>query len=209
MIGIIDYDRGNLRSVEKALHKLGYPAKVLEAPSELEECQGIILPGVGAFADAMAALEEKGWIQPLLSYAQSGRPFLGICLGMQVLFEIGEEHGEHKGLGLLPGRVVKFPQGRKIPHMGWNTLHQKKPCQLLEGIPEGAYFYFVHSYYALSDAQEILVGMSDYGVSFPALVGRDNIWGAQFHPEKSSPWGLKMLENFGRWVTESANISGY
>ncbi|AGA68750.1 imidazole glycerol phosphate synthase subunit hisH [Desulfitobacterium dichloroeliminans LMG P-21439] len=208
MIGIIDYDRGNLRSVEKALLKLGYSARILESPSELTEMKGIILPGVGAFADAMTALKEKGWVQPLLRYAQSGKPFLGICLGMQVLFEVGEEHGEHQGLGLLPGRVVKFPVGRKIPHMGWNTLHQEKPCFLLEGIPEEAFFYFVHSYYALTADQDCIVGTSDYGVRFPALVGRDNIWGAQFHPEKSSPWGLKLLENFGRWVYEDADLSG-
>lgn len=207
MIGIVDYGRGNLRSVEKALQKLGYSARILEKPEELDQVKGIILPGVGAFADAMAALEEQGWIQPLLQYAQSGRPFLGICLGMQVLFEVGEEHGVHKGLSLLPGRVVKFPMGRKVPHMGWNTLTQEKPCFLLEGIPDEAYFYFVHSYYALTEDEEILVGRSDYGVRFPALVGRDNIWGAQFHPEKSSPWGLKLLENFGRWVSEDAGIS--
>jgi glutamine amidotransferase len=208
MIGIIDYGRGNLRSVEKALIRLGYPARVLEKPEEMDTVQGIILPGVGAFADAMMALEEKGWILPILQYAKSGRPFLGICLGMQVLFEIGEEHGEHKGLGLLPGRVVKFPVGRKVPHMGWNTVTHQKPCFLMEGIPDEAYFYFVHSYYASVEDEHVLVGMSDYGVRFPALVGRDNIWGAQFHPEKSSPWGLKLLENFGKWVSEDAGISG-
>lgn len=208
MIGIIDYGRGNLRSVEKALIQLGYPARILEKPEQMADVQGIILPGVGAFADAMAALEEEGWIQPLLHYADSGRPFLGICLGMQVLFEVGEEHGEHKGLGLLPGRVVKFPAGRKVPHMGWNTVRQEKPCFLMQGIPDEAYFYFVHSYYAQASEEQILVGMSDYGVPFPALVGRDNVWGAQFHPEKSSPWGLKLLENFGKWVSENAGISG-
>lgn len=208
MIGIVDYGRGNLRSVEKALQKLGYSAQILEKPEELEGANGIILPGVGAFADAMIALEEKGWVQPLLHYAQSGRPFLGICLGMQVLFEVGEEHGVHQGLGLLPGRVVKFPVGRKIPHMGWNTLIQEKPCFLLEGVPDEAYFYFVHSYYALTEDEKILVGMSDYGLRFPALVGQANIWGAQFHPEKSSPWGLKLLENFGKWVNGDADISG-
>lgn len=208
MIGIIDYGRGNLRSVEKAFLRLGYSARILEKPDELESVQGIILPGVGAFADAMSALEERGWIRPLLRYAESGRPFLGICLGMQVLFEVGEEHGEHNGLGLLPGRVVRFPAGRKIPHMGWNTVTQEKTCFLMEGIPDEAYFYFVHSYYALSEDEQIFIGMSDYGLRFPALVGRDNIWGAQFHPEKSSPWGLKLLENFGKWVSEDAGISG-
>jgi len=209
MIGIIDYGRGNLRSVEKALEKLGYQAKVLEKAEELPLADGLILPGVGAFADAMKALRERGWLEPLKDFARSGKPFLGICLGMQVLFEIGEEHGEHQGLGLLPGRVVKFPPGRKIPHMGWNILKQVKPCPLFTGIPDEAFFYFVHSYHVSSEEEEILVGLSDYGLIFPAVAGRDNVWGVQFHPEKSSPWGLKLLNNFGKWVREYANISGH
>lgn len=209
MIGIIDYGRGNLRSVEKALAKIGIEAKILENPGELSQVQGVILPGVGAFADAMAALRHKGWVDPLLEYARSGKPFLGICLGMQVLFAVGEEHGEHQGLGLLPGRVVKFPPGRKVPHMGWNNLIQVKPHFLLEGIPDRSFFYFVHSYYALPGHDDVIIGTSEYGVNFPALVGEGNVWGAQFHPEKSSPWGLKLLENFGKWVKENAHLSGY
>jgi imidazole glycerol-phosphate synthase subunit HisH len=147
------------------------------------------------------------WIDPILQFARSGRPFLGICLGMQVLFEVGEEHGEHAGLGLLEGRVVKFPPGGKIPHMGWNTVSLTRNSRLLEGIPNESYFYFVHSFYAAPrDVQDILA-TSDYGVVFPAVVGKDNVWGAQFHPEKSSPWGLQLLTNFGKLVNEYAALS--
>lgn len=208
LIGIVDYGRGNLRSVEKALAKVGHEGRIMENPEQLREAEGVILPGVGAFADAMAGLKQGEWIEPLLAFARSGRPFLGICLGMQVLFEVGEEHGEHAGLGLLPGRVVKFPAGRKIPHMGWNQVRWERENILHQGIPDEAYFYFVHSYYATPSNPEVIIGSSDYGVRFPALVGRDNIWGAQFHPEKSSPWGLTLLENFGKQVKASADLSG-
>lgn len=208
MIGIVDYGRGNLRSVEKGLAKVGFEAEVLEGPEGLNGIQGLILPGVGAFADAMAALRQGGWLEPLSDFARSGKPFLGICLGMQVLFEIGEEHGEHPGLGLLSGRVVKFPTGRKIPHMGWNTVHWRAEDPLTVGIPQEAWFYFVHSFYALATDQAVVLGESEYGVRFPAVVGRGNVWGAQFHPEKSGTWGLRLLENFGRLVQEHAHISG-
>lgn len=200
MIGIIDYGRGNLRSVEKALEKLGYEAEILTSPEQLAEADGVILPGVGAFADAMDALNKGGWIPSMKAYVQSGKPFLGICLGMQLLFEIGEEHGEHAGLGFLNGSVVKFPPGLKIPHMGWNTLKIVLPNRICENIPDNSYFYFVHSYYAQPADPGCIAGTSDYGLEFPALVGKDNVWGAQFHPEKSSPWGLVMLDNFGKWV---------
>ncbi len=208
-IGIVDYGRGNLRSVEKGLAKAGFKASVLVSPEEMRGMQGLILPGVGAFADAMAALRQGDWVEPLLEFAHSGKPFLGICLGMQVLFEIGEEHGEHRGLGLLPGRVVKFLPGRKIPHMGWNTVHWKKTDPLTEGVPQETWFYFVHSYYALSKDEGVVLGTSEYGVRFPALVGQGNVWGSQFHPEKSGTWGLKLLENFGRLVQEHADLSGH
>lgn len=208
MIGIIDYGRGNLRSVEKALLKVGFAATVLHSPAQVAEMDGLVLPGVGAFGDAMDSLRGDGWILPIQQFTASGRPFLGICLGMQVLFEIGEEHGRHAGLGLLAGRVVKFPSGRKIPHMGWNNLDFRQSSPLFEGIPDHAYFYFVHSYYALpGEEREILAG-SDYGLAFPAVVGRDNVWGTQFHPEKSSPWGLKLLSNFGKLVKEYVALSG-
>jgi imidazole glycerol-phosphate synthase subunit HisH len=207
VIGIVDYGRGNLRSVEKALEKVGFEAKIMATPQDLTTVDGVILPGVGAFADAMEALKRGEWIDPILQFARSGRPFLGICLGMQVLFEVGEEHGEHAGLGLLEGRVVKFPPGGKIPHMGWNTVSLTRNSRLLEGIPNESYFYFVHSFYAAPrDVQDILA-TSDYGVVFPAVVGKDNVWGAQFHPEKSSPWGLQLLTNFGKLVNEYAALS--
>lgn len=209
MIGIVDYGRGNLRSVEKAIEKVGFQATIMTSPGELSKVDGVILPGVGAFADAMEALKSGGWTEPMLQFARSGKPFLGICLGMQVLFEIGEEHGEHAGLGLLGGRVVKFPPGRKIPHMGWNSLSLVRTSRLLEGIPDEAYFYFVHSYYALPSEQEAIAATSDYGVVFPAVVGKDNVWGAQFHPEKSSPWGLQLLTNFGKWVKDCAAVSSH
>ena len=202
MIGIIDYGRGNLRSVEKACEKLGFAVKILEHPEQISTVKGLILPGVGAFADAMEGLRQGGWIEDVQNFARSGAPFLGICLGMQLLFEIGEEYGEHQGLGILPGRVVKFPVGRKIPHMGWNTLRQAKEDPILAGIPDQSYFYFVHSYYAVPECREDVIGTTDYGVSFPALVGRGKVWGAQFHPEKSSPWGLVLLQNFGKMVNE-------
>ncbi|WP_407313041.1 imidazole glycerol phosphate synthase subunit HisH [Desulfosporosinus sp. SB140] len=207
MIGIVDYGRGNLRSVEKALEKVGFEAKIMTDPQDLATIDGVILPGVGAFADAMEALKRGKWIDSIIQFAGSGRPFLGICLGMQVLFEVGEEHGEHAGLGLLAGRVVKFPPGGKIPHMGWNSMSLIQPSRLLEGIPNESYFYFVHSFYALPKDQGDIIGTSDYGVVFPAIVGKDNVWGAQFHPEKSSPWGLQILSNFGKLVNEYAALS--
>lgn len=207
MIGIVDYGRGNLRSVEKALEKVGFEAKIMTTPQDLATVDGVILPGVGAFADAMEALKRGEWIDPIIQFARSGRPFLGICLGMQVLFEVGEEHGEHAGLGLLAGRVVKFPPGGKIPHMGWNSMSLIQSSRLFEGIPNESYFYFVHSFYVLPTDQQDVLATSDYGVVFPAVVGKDNVWGAQFHPEKSSPWGLQLLSNFGKLVNDNAALS--
>lgn len=207
MIGIVDYGRGNLRSVEKAIEKVGYEGKIMNDPEQLGSVDGLILPGVGAFADAMEALQLKGWIEPLTQFARSGRPFLGICLGMQILFEIGEEHGEHAGLGLLAGRVVKFPPGGKVPHMGWNSINLEQSSCLLDGIPNKSDFYFVHSYFADPSDNQDIIATSDYGVVFPAVVGRENIWGAQFHPEKSSPWGLKLLTNFGKLVNDDVAFS--
>lgn len=200
MIGIVDYGRGNLRSVEKALEKLGYDVKIMSSPGEMEDVRGVILPGVGAFADAMDSLDKGDWIKSLRQYVRTGRPFLGICLGMQLLFEVGEEHGEHDGLGFIPGRVVKFPPGLKIPHMGWNTLKVYRSEKICTNIPDGAHFYFVHSYIAQPTEKGCIAASSEYGFEFPAVVGQENVWGAQFHPEKSSPWGLVMLDNFGKWV---------
>jgi len=195
--------------VEKALEKVGFEATIMTSPEDLDRVDGLILPGVGAFADAMEALNSGGWTLPITQFARSDRPFLGICLGMQVLFEFGEEHGVHAGLGLLEGRVVKFPPGGKIPHMGWNSLKLEQPSRLLEGIPNESYFYFVHSYYVLPSDQRDIIASSDYGVVFPAVVGKDNVWGTQFHPEKSSPWGLQILTNFGKLVNDYAALSSH
>ncbi|MDR1604214.1 MAG: imidazole glycerol phosphate synthase subunit HisH [Gracilibacteraceae bacterium] len=208
MIGIVDYDRGNLHSVAKALLRLGYEASILREPEAAAVARGLILPGVGAFADAMEALRGKGWIEALQNYVRTGRPFFGICLGMQVLFDVGEEHGEHAGLGFLPGRVTRFGPGVKVPHMGWNNLRLLRENPLCAGVPQNSFFYFVHSYYAAPAEENCRAGVCDYGGEFAALVGRDNIWGTQFHPEKSGRWGLRLLDNFGKWVERGASVSG-
>ncbi len=200
MIAIIDYGRGNLRSVHKALEKSGFMVEITSDPAVLDDALGIILPGVGAFGDAMEQLRSRGLIEPIRKNINSGKPFLGICLGMQVLFELGEEHGEHKGLGVLPGKVVKFPAGLKVPHMGWNQLQIKRKSALLTGIASGESCYFVHSFYVATPDPEIVLASSDYSLEFPAAVGKHNLFGVQFHPEKSSATGLKILENFGGMV---------
>jgi len=213
MIVIVDYGVGNLRSVQKALEHVGAPATISSDPAALEPGAaetpgGIVLPGVGAFGDGMAELRRRGLVAPLRRQAAAGRPLLGICLGMQLLFESSEEMGEHRGLGLLPGRVVRFPPGPlKVPHVGWNRLRpgrQSPPGQhpLLAGIAEGAYAYFVHSYYAEPAEPGDVLATTDYGLEFAAVVGRGRVWGAQFHPEKSQEVGLQLLANFWRLVEE-------
>ncbi|HWJ03768.1 MAG TPA: imidazole glycerol phosphate synthase subunit HisH [Verrucomicrobiae bacterium] len=200
MIAIIDYGRGNLRSVQKGMERFGYPVTIADSPEQLDEADGIILPGVGAFADAMRQLRELGFVEPILRNIQAGKPFLGICLGMQVLFAQGEEHGIHQGLGVFPGIVMRFPAGLKVPHMGWNQLDIKADTPLLAGVPQKSACYFVHSYFAATPQPELVLATSDYGVEFPAIVGRDKVFGVQFHPEKSSDLGLAILNNFGGMV---------
>ncbi len=201
MIGIIDYSMGNLRSVEKAFARLGFDAKVVAAPAELAACDKLILPGVGAFEDAMIQLRQRELVEPIRAFVKSGKPFLGICLGLQLLFDVSYEDGEHEGLGILPGRVVRFAltdTNLKVPHMGWNALQiTRADNPLLADLP-GRYVYFVHSYYAEpAEGGDIAAG-ADYGGSFCASVWRDNVWAAQFHPEKSQRVGLKLLENFAQ-----------
>lgn len=200
MIAIVDYGVGNLRSVQKALERVGAEAVVTSAPEVLDAALGVILPGVGAFGDAMSNLQSRKLLPPVLRQVEQRKPLLGICLGMQLLFEESEEMGRHPGLGLLPGRVVRFPEGElKVPHIGWNQLrHAKGP--LLEGIVPGAYAYFVHSYYAVPQEPGDVLARTDYGVEFASVVGRDRVWGAQFHPEKSQEVGLRLLQNFWRLV---------
>lgn len=199
MLGIIDYKSGNLASVQNAILKVGGEAKVESNPSKLKSYDRLILPGVGAFGDAMVHLEKSGMKEAILEFANSGKPLLGICLGMQLLFQKSYEFGEHLGLGLMEGEIVKFQkeslkEGEKIPHMGWNRVLKVQNSPLLEGLEESFYLYFVHSYYLPKSPNAI--GTSHYGGEFVALVQKGNLFGIQPHPEKSHNVGLKILENF-------------
>jgi len=197
MIAVVDSGVANLRSVMNALKHLGAQACVAHTPAELRGADKIILPGVGAFAAGMDQLHRRGFVEPLREYVRKGVPLLGICLGMQLLFERSEEMGDHAGLGLLPGAIVKFPDlGLKVPHMGWNQLTNHGASPLLRGVPDGSYAYFVHSYYAETNAPAMILASTDYGVRFPAVVAQGKVYGAQFHPEKSQHTGLKLLANF-------------
>ncbi len=200
MIAIIDYGMGNLRSVQKALEAVGHGASVTSDPDEVRRASKVILPGVGAFADAIAELRRTGLGEAFVEAVRSGKPCLGVCLGLQLLFDVSEEDGEHRGLGLIPGRVVRFePEpGLKIPHMGWNTLRVRQPSPLLEGLEPNPSVYFVHSYYARPDNPEHVVAESDHPRPFAAMVARENLTATQFHPEKSQRVGLAMYANFAR-----------
>jgi glutamine amidotransferase len=195
-IAVVDYGIGNLRSVEKALQHVGAEAVVTADPAVLEAARGIVLPGVGAFGDGMAQLQARGFGPVLARLAAASRPILGICLGMQLLFEESEEMGRHAGLGLLPGRVRRFPSGLRVPHIGWNQVHALRPSPLLEGVPQDCYAYFVHSYYVEPACPEAVLATTDYGLAYASVVGRGNLFGLQFHPEKSQDVGLRMLRNF-------------
>ncbi len=194
-IVIVDYGMGNLRSVQKALEKTGAAARITANPAEMK-APGMVLPGVGAFKDAMDNLRRQGAVRPILDHIAEGRPFLGVCLGLQILFTEGEEFGTHRGLGVIPGKVVRFSEGKKIPHMGWNTLRVVKKEAILEGIPDGSYFYFVHSYYGKPAEEGWAGAYTDYGETFASVIIRDNIFATQFHPEKSQETGLTVLKNF-------------
>ena len=203
MIAIIDYGMGNLRSVEKGFERVGFPATVTADPAVIREASHIVLPGVGAFRDCMTQLEQAGFVDPILSVIAEGRPFLGICLGLQLLFSQSEEFGLHQGLGVIPGRVVRFPdgmteQGEKlpVPHMGWNQISITAPSPLFNGIQDGSNVYFVHSYYVVPDDPAVVAATCEYGAPFCAAIRKDNLVATQFHPEKSQEIGLAMLKNF-------------
>jgi len=200
MIAIVDYGMGNLRSVQKAFESVGEPAVVTADPEAVGKASKLVLPGVGAFADAMAELRQRGLVEPIVEFIRSGKPFFGICLGLQLLFELSYEDGEHRGLGLVPGRVVRFPNrpGLKVPHMGWNQLWIRWPAPVLQGIPDGAYVYFVHSYYVEPADRGVIATETDYGQLFASSIWSDNIFATQFHPEKSQQVGLNMIRNFCR-----------
>ena len=189
---------GNLRSVAKAFERLGIPAQVTQNSGEISKADKLVLPGVGAFGDAVRNLEQLHLTEPILDFMKKGRPFLGVCLGLQLLFTESEEDGIHKGFGVFPGRVRHFPNGSlKVPHIGWNQVTQSRAgCPLLKGIPDRSYFYFVHSYYADPKDKELMTAKTDYGVPFTSVLWRDNVFATQFHPEKSQKMGLKVLDNF-------------
>ncbi|MGH7352863.1 MAG: imidazole glycerol phosphate synthase subunit HisH [Candidatus Methylomirabilales bacterium] len=210
MIAIIDSGIANLRSVEKGFEKVRVPARVVREPRLLRDAAGIVLPGVGAFADGVATLEKTGFIDPLLREIESRKPILGICLGLHFLFSESEEFGLHKGLDLVRGRVRHFPRvaqsselgpqslALKVPHMGWNRVHVTREAPIMQGIPDGSYFYFVHSYYVEPEDTGVIAGVTEYGISFTSMIWRDNLFATQFHPEKSQALGLQILANFGR-----------
>ncbi len=198
MISIVDYGMGNLRSVQKGFEKVGHQALITSDPAEVAAAEKVVVPGVGAFEDAMAELKRRGLIGPVREAIESDKPFLGICLGLQLLFDVSYEHGRHEGLGIIPGEVVRFelPTEYSIPHMGWNQITIPRRAPILEGIDEGAYFYFVHSYYVAPKQQDVIAAETDYGGPFCAMVWRSNLFATQFHPEKSQADGLKILKNF-------------
>ena len=206
MIVIVDYGMGNLRSVWKAFERVGAQIKVSDQPKEIERAQGVVLPGVGAFAPAMQHLRERGLLAPVRDVLQSrSKPFLGICLGLQLLMEESEEDGPVEGLGIIPGRCRRFVTDLKVPHMGWNQVEwNQQPAPLFEGVPSGSFFYFVHSYFV--DPAEVgwTCGRTQYGETFTSAIARDGvIFATQFHPEKSQHKGLQILKNFARLVDES------
>jgi len=205
MIIIIDYEMGNLRSVAKAFEKLGFAARISSDPADLRTADKVVLPGVGAFRDCIQNLRSGGFVEPLLEHVESGKPLLGICVGMQMLFDESEEFGQHQGLGLIPGRVVRFPAGMheggerlKVPHMGWNSIHIKRAAPIFKETPDGSFVYFVHSYYCAAENSADVAASCRYGeVEFSAAIWRDNLMATQFHPEKSQAVGLNIFKNFG------------
>ena len=208
MIAVIDYGAGNLRNVCKALEHVGASIVLTDDVRELERADKVVLPGVGAFADCQMGLKSRGLFEPTRALALAGKPLLGICVGMQLLFDIGLEMGEWEGLGLIPGRIKRFAftphstlntQHLKVPHIGWNQLNVTQPNHpLMTNVPEGGYAYFVHSYHPEVDDPSTVLATTEYGYDFPAVVARDNVWGIQFHPEKSQDVGLQMLKNFAQ-----------
>lgn len=198
MIAIIDYGMGNLRSVQKGFEKVGFEARVTSDPLVIKGAAGVVLPGVGAFGDAMKHLTAMGLRDVTLEAIKSGRPFLGICLGLQLLFTTSYEDGVHQGLGVFSGTVERLPESVKVPHMGWNQVNKVAETPVLSGIPSGANFYFVHSYIVKPDDQTLAATVTNYAGNFISGIWRDNVCAFQFHPEKSSTLGLLMLKNFGK-----------
>lgn len=196
---IIDYGAGNLRSVAKAIESLGHPSLVSCSAEDVSAAHSLILPGVGAAADTMNSLRRLGLVEPILDYIESGRPFLGVCLGLQVLLDGSHEGGWQQCLGVIPGEVRKLPLGLKVPHMGWNQVSQRVEHHIFDGIPDGSNFYFVHSYFAEPADPSLAAGVTDYGVEFGSVLIKDSVVATQFHPEKSGDLGLRLYSNFLAW----------
>lgn len=200
MIGILDIGMGNLRSVQNAVYQNGFDPVVIHAAAEFDDLTHLILPGVGNFSAAMPEIETRALRQPILDFVASGRPLLGTCLGMQLLMGVGEEGGIHAGLGLIPGRVTRLRgDGLRVPHVGWNVLNMTRSHPIFESVKKGRDFYFVHSYAAVCEDENDLLGSTEYGGPVTAVIGRANVVGIQFHPEKSQVNGLRMIENFCNW----------
>jgi imidazole glycerol-phosphate synthase subunit HisH len=200
-IVIVDYGMANLRSVQKALEKVGHAAEITGEPNRVAEADKLILPGVGAFRDAIARLRESGLAGPICEHVRAGKPFLGICLGLQLLFTTSHEDGTHAGLDLFPGEVIRFPSvpGLKVPHMGWNHLRVRRPAPPLRDLPPEPAVYFVHSYYAVPKDPALVATETDYPTPFASAVWHENVFATQFHPEKSQRVGLEMLRRFAEW----------
>ena len=199
-IAILDYDMANLRSVQKAFEHVGVTARIISTPDEVDRAERLVLPGVGAFRDAVATLRDRELDGPIRRHIEKGKPFLGICLGLQMLFEVGLEDGEHQGLGVLKGRCVRFDvdetRGLKVPHMGWNQIEMRKPSPLFRDLAEGSNVYFVHGYHVVPEDKTLIASTTNYGGDFVSSICRDNLMAVQFHPEKSQAVGLKILANF-------------
>jgi glutamine amidotransferase len=207
MIVIIDYGAGNLRSVANAIAKLGYQSRITSDPGEVLKAQAVILPGVGAAADTVANLKRLRLASPIRQFVTEGRPFLGVCIGLQVLFTSTEEGGGHECLDIIPGRVRRLPSGLKIPHMGWNQVRQTIAHPVFDGIPDEAHFYFVHSYYVAPEDRSLVAGETEYGVRLCSAIARGNLIATQFHPEKSGEVGLRLYDNFIK-LALSARVGG-
>lgn len=204
MLAIVDYGMANLRSVQKAFERLGHAAQIISAPEEVKAADRLVVPGVGAFCDAIDVLNKTGLGEAIKAHVQTGRPMLGICLGLQLLMDIGYEDGVHRGLGIVPGTCVRFtvdapPHNLKVPHMGWNALHFTRATPLFKGLAEGSYVYFVHSYHVMPNHQDAIAATADYGGSFVAAIAQGNLMATQFHPEKSQEVGSIILKNFAEY----------